>query len=140
MTQTGGEFVGLLAHGITSKELLRRCYQSLWGRNCWHLVNLGSAFAVQTTRELLIKIEASSTTQQSPQVESRSYRLVESRCWSCSCTVYINVQQLGMVLVGSLGQFCEKMLWKNGCESMISLIAKYKRYMFHESCKHEAQS
>lgn len=47
--------------------------------------------------------------------------------------------QLGMSVSG-VRRHCEKMLWKNGCESMISLIAKYKRYMFHESCKHEAQS
>ncbi|MFR9014307.1 MAG: helix-turn-helix transcriptional regulator [Desulfovibrio piger] len=112
-----------------------------YGTVRWHLVNLRSAFAVRTTRELLIKIEASSITTVTPpsriKLSPRGKQVLE--LFMHSFTYQQIAMQLGMSVSG-VRRHCEKMLWKNGCESMLCLIAKYKRHRFHESCKHEVQS
>ena len=96
---------------------------------------------MRTTRELLIKIEASSTTTVTPpskiKLSPRGKQVLE--LFMHSFTYQQIAIQLGMSVSG-VRRHCEKMLWKNGCESMLCLIAKYKRHRVHESCKHEVHS
>ena len=96
---------------------------------------------MRTTRELLIKIEASSITTVTPpsriKLSPRGKQVLE--LFMHSFTYQQIAMQLGMSVSG-VRRHCEKMLWKNGCESMLCLIAKYKRHRFHDSCKHEVQA
>ena len=112
-----------------------------YGTVRWHLENLRADFLVHTTRELLLKINTHQSTEAAKserlKLSPRGKQVLE--LFMHSFTYQQIAMQLGMSVSG-VRRHCEKMLWKNGCESMLCLIAKYKRHRFHESCKHEVQS
>ena len=88
---------------------------------------------MRTTRELLIKIEAISTTTVTPpsriKLSPRGKQVLE--LFMHSFTYQQIAMQLGMSVSG-VRRHCEKMLWKNGCRSMIELIAKYNLHSENE--------
>jgi DNA-binding CsgD family transcriptional regulator len=109
-----------------------------YGTVRWHLVNLRRGFSVRTTRELLLQIEAVPTSvdtvPEKIKLSPRGKEVLE--LFMRSFTYSQIAEELGMSVSG-VRRHCEKMLWKNGCESMLCLIAKYKQYIFYESCKHK---
>ena len=104
-----------------------------YGTVRWHLENLRAGFLVHTTRELLLKINAPQSTEAAQsanlKLSPRGRQVLE--LFMHSFTYQQISLQLGMSVSG-VRRHCEKMLWKNGCESMIELIAKYKRHSEYE--------
>lgn len=88
---------------------------------------------MHTTRELLLKINTPRSTEAAQSIKlklSPRGRQVLNLFMRSFTYQQISLQ-LGMSVSG-VRRHCEKMLWKNGCESMIELIAKYKLYEEHE--------
>lgn len=108
-------------------KVIARSLCLTYGTVRWNLAILRRDFAVRTTRELLIKIQSCGVNDEahhSPiRVSPRGRQVLELFCRSYSRQQIAD--QLGMSLSG-VRRHCEKMLWKNGCESMLALIAKYK--------------
>jgi len=89
---------------------------------------------VRTTREMLLHIEAipslSDATPEEIKLSPRGKEVLELFMRSFTYTQI--AKHLGMSVSG-VRRHCEKMLWKNGCESMVGLIAKYKLHSVHKS-------
>ena len=85
---------------------------------------------MHTTRELLMKVQISSlvdaTGHPAIRVSPRGKQVLD--LFSRSFSRQQIAEQLGMSVSG-VRRHCEKMLWKNGCESMLALIAKYQAHV-----------
>lgn len=96
---------------------------------------------MRTTRELLLQIEAShtfvGTAPEKIKLSPRGKEVLE--LFMRSFTYQQIAKRLGMSVSG-VRRHCEKMLWKNGCESMIGLIAKYQLHSKHVSIPLDAHS
>ena len=106
-----------------------------YGTIRWHLVNLRRYFAVRTTRELLHKLELASlsdtiTATSKIKLSPRGKEVFD--LFMRSFTHREIAERLGMSVSG-VRRHCEKMLWKNGCNTMLALIAKYKLHRKQES-------
>lgn len=88
---------------------------------------------MRTSRELLLQIGDSptfaGTAPEKIKLSPRGKEVLE--LFMRSFTYPQIAKQLGMSVSG-VRRHCEKMLWKNGCESMIGLIAKYRLHNEHE--------
>ena len=104
-----------------------------YGTVRWHLENLRADFLVHTTRELLLKINTHQSTEAAKserlKLSPRGKQVLE--LFMHSFTYQQIAMQLGMSVSG-VRRHCEKMLWKNGCRSMIELIAKYNLHSENE--------
>lgn len=96
---------------------------------------------MRTTRELLLNFEAmptiAVTAAEKIRLSPRGREVLE--LFMRSFTYQQIAQHMG-ISVSGVRRHCEKMLWKNGCESMLGLIAKYKLHSIHESKQHEVHS
>ena len=124
--------LSFLPTGYGLKEIAQVLSVS-YGTVRWHLENLRADFLVHTTRELLLKINIHQSTEAAQsaklKLSPRGKQVLE--LFMNSFTYQQIAMQLGMSVSG-VRRHCEKMLWKNGCRSMIELIAKYKRHSEHE--------
>lgn len=120
--------------GYDLKEMVPILFVS-YGTIRWHLVNLRRYFKVRTTRELLHKLEvdciadAPASTSQI-KLSPRGKEVFD--LFMRSFTHREIAERLGMSVSG-VRRHCEKMLWKNGCNTMLALIAKYKLHRKQES-------
>ena len=99
-----------------------------YGTIRWHLVNIRRAFEVRTTRELLQKLEGislSDTVVATPKIKLSPRGRQVFELFRCSFTYRQIAERLGMSVSG-VRRHCEKMLWKNGCDTMLAVIAKYQ--------------
>ena len=122
-----GAFWGYLPTGYGLKEMAPILFVS-YGTIRWHLVNLRRVFKVRTTRELLHKLETSCFTDSATattiiKLSPRGRQVFE--LFRRSFTYRQIAERLGMSVSG-VRRHCEKMLWKNGCDTMLALIAKHQ--------------
>ena len=96
-----------------------------YGTIRWYLANLRKAYAVHSTRELLLMVQLpyESTTIQKMKLSPRGRQRVE--LFMHGMTYKQIAKQLSISRSG-VRRHLEKMLWQNECKSMLELIARYK--------------
>ena len=83
---------------------------------------------MRTTRELLQKLEGISLSDAviaAPKIKLSPRGRQVFELFRCSFTYRQIAELLGMSVSG-VRRHCEKMLWKNGCDTMLALIAKHQ--------------
>lgn len=124
LNKTECEIVALLARGNRPKrywKILHISYETIR----WYLANLRKAYAVHSTRELLLMVQLphESTTIQKMKLSPRGRQILE--LFMHGMTYKQIAKQLSISRSG-VRRHLEKMLWQNECKSMLELIARYK--------------
>ena len=90
---------------------------------------------MRTTRELLHKLELASLSDTITATSKIKFSPRGKEVFDLFMRSFTHreiAERLGMSVSG-VRRHCEKMLWKNGCNTMLALIAKYKLHRKQES-------
>jgi len=101
-----------------------------YGTVRWHLTNIRKAYNVHSTRELLLAADPTESGLPPPlKFSPRGKEVME--LFIRGFTYKEIAEKLGMSRSG-VSRHREKMLWQNGCKSMLELIAKYQTWLTEE--------